>query len=139
MSMKMRTRMEMKQSRAMWKIRKRHVLLVVDDEPQVCRLMERQLGEYFDEIITETNPNKVSEILGHRGVTHVLSDFNLHSTADGVHFVTGWKREFPCIERAVIFTALDLCDLEIPEEVAAVVSKDDGVEPVIDALLGFGR
>jgi CheY-like chemotaxis protein len=111
-------------------------LLIVDDEPQMLRLMQRFLKNCFDEIFCITDPVAATGILENNKITHVLCDFDLDSTANGMDFVVLWRREFPFIERAVIFSgALNLHKLKAPPEVDAVVSKNDGIETVRAVLL----
>lgn len=117
-------------------------LLVVDDDPQVCLLMERCLKEHFNEVFTATNPLDGHAILEARRVTHVLADLRLGGQTDGAAFATFWKREFSCVERTVIFTAGDVREVGAydratpPKEIDAVVSKVDGLDAIVAALLG---
>jgi DNA-binding NtrC family response regulator len=143
MNDKLKMSMDMSMNISMM-MKRRRTLLVIDDDPQICRLMERCLCEHFDEIITTTDPITAHAILEERRVTHILSDLFLGASADGITFLTLWKREFPHIERAVIFTAADMqaarADLRVRPcsagYVDAVVSKADGINAIIAALLG---
>lgn len=123
----------------------RRVLLVLDDDPQVCRVMERCLKDRFEEIFTETNPIRAHAVLETQRVTHILADLRLGGEADGAAFVTFWKREFSHIERAVIFTAGDVhnvgvdgCERFAPE-IDAIISKVDGIDAIIAALIGDAK
>jgi hypothetical protein len=69
-------------------------------------------------------------------VTHILCDFDLRrGDATGYLFVVLWRREFPRIERAVIFTGADVSGQQRPNEVDAVVCKADGPQAAVEALL----
>ena len=118
----------------------RRAVLVVDDSDQICRMMKRRLAPFFEKVFTAGDPKEATRILEEHEVRHILCDFDLGTgtragDATGYFFVTLWRREFPEIERAVIFTGADLGYLERPEEVDAVVCKADGPEAAVEALL----
>ena len=118
------------------------VLLVVDEEAQVCRLMQRCLGAYFDEIHTAAEPVSACRILEEKRVTHLLCEHFLGGTIGGAELVRFARWEFPSIERAVIFTAGDLLEARARitgPEINAVVSKMDGIDAIVAALLGKAR
>jgi DNA-binding NtrC family response regulator len=136
------SRLEMKMSPAT-RIKRRSVL-VIDDEPQICRLMERCLAERFDEVIVSEEPHAAYEILQHKRVTHILSDL-FFNTENSFASLCLWRVLFPSIERCVIFTAADVPSVKkiqrglfphTADAVDRVVSKMDGVDAIIDALLG---
>jgi CheY-like chemotaxis protein len=137
------SRLEMKMSPATQL--KKLTVLVIEDDPQICRLMKRCLAGSFDEVITAGDPNTALEILRQTHVTHLLSDLFLKPTKDSLASLTLLRFLFRNIERCVIFTAADVQSVEeaqksMPfhsqETVDAVVSKMDGVDAVIKALLG---
>ena len=120
--------------------KKRTTLLVMDDCDSVKRAVRRCFDKRFDEIIDASTPAEATSILETRPVTHVLSDLLLgyDSRIDGYNgfaFATFARREFPRIERLVIFTAFDIHGLIAPKEVDAVVSKTDHIGKLIAALL----
>lgn len=121
------------------------IVLVLDDDPQICLLMERCLRGHFDTVLTATDPNCAHQLLEEKSITHVLADLRLGGQADGTMFLVLWKREFPCIKRAVIFTAADVRDFmenspaALAQEIDAIVSKLDGIDEIITALLGSGK
>ena len=116
--------------------KKAGTLLVLDDDPQLCRLMQRTLSPYFDKVLLSVDPLKANHIIESEAVTHLLADLNLEGTANGIVFLTFWRREFASIKRAVLITAYDTTDLALPEEVDAVVSKTDSVDVLLHALVG---
>jgi CheY-like chemotaxis protein len=131
MSMSMDTKEELEMRKA---------VLVVDDSDQICRMMKRRLAPFFEKVFTADDPEEATRILEEREVSHVLCDFDLGAgagagDATGYLFVTLWRREFPEIERAVIFTGADLDSQRRPEEVDAVACKADGPQAAVEALL----
>jgi DNA-binding NtrC family response regulator len=81
------------------------VLLVVDDEPEICKLLKRSLRGEFDEIHTATDQTDAESILQERPVTHVVCDFYL-ATGDtlGDRLLSVWRDSWPSIEYAALFT-----------------------------------
>jgi CheY-like chemotaxis protein len=127
---------------------KKPTVLVIEDEPQICRLMERCLAGRVEEVLIAADPNTALEILKQKHVTHLLSDLFLQPAANTLASLTLLRFVFRNIVRCVVFTAADAQSVEeaqrrMPfhsqETVDAVVSKMDGVEAVIDALLGEKR
>ena len=122
------------------KTSKKGSVLVVDDYTQLGRLMKRMLSSSFDKVFTASHPNEAIKILESHEITHLLCDLylgigNEQVGVTGYTFVEFWRRRFPGIERAVVFTGADLAQLEKPDAVDAVISKSEGVERVIDTLL----
>ena len=118
------------------------VLLVVDEEAQVCRLMRRCLGEYFDEIHTAAEPVSACRILEKKRVTHLLCELHLGGAMSGAELIQFARWEFPSIERAVIFTAGDLLEARARitgPEINAVMSKTGGIDAIVAALFGKAR
>ena len=118
----------------------RKAVLVVDDSDQICRMMKRRLTPFFEKVFTAADPKEATRILEEHEVTHVLCDFDLGAgtgagDATGYLFVMLWRREFPNVERAVIFTGGDMGSQQRPEEVDAVVCKADGPQAAVEALL----
>ena len=114
-------------------------VLVVDEDAQVCRLMERCLKEYFDKVYTAAAPFSASHILGKQRVTHLLCEHFLVGAINGAELIQFARWEYPSIERAVIFTAGDLSEARAQgtaPEIDAVVAKMDGIDAIIAALLG---
>ncbi len=140
-------RLEMRRTQAM-QMKKKRTVLLVDDEPQICRLMERCLAGSFDEVIVAHNALDAFELLKQKRVTHILSDLFFETPGNSFASICLWRVLFQSIERCVIFTAADVQGVKAAQEkmfphtadaVDAVLSKMDGVDAVIEALLGETR
>ena len=119
---------------------KKKNVLVVDDYNQISRLMERALRTSFDAVFTASDPADASRVLEKHHITHLLCDLHLEAgrgteRVTGFTFIEFWRRQFPDIERAVVFTGADIEPLKKPSEVDAVVSKAEGMDAVIAALM----
>ena len=115
-------------------------VLIVDDYDQITRLMKWALRSSFERVFSASDPAAATRILENHDVTHLLCDYCLGvgggpAGVSGFTFVEFWRREFPGIERAVIFTGADIERLKKPVEVDAMVSKAEGMDAVIAALM----
>ena len=78
--------MKMERKKALLKA----VALIVDDDEQIVRMMKRRMISYFDEVITCTTPQSVTETLRDRPITHLICDYHL-GDATGSLEETGFK------------------------------------------------
>ncbi|MFO8071859.1 MAG: hypothetical protein R6V85_08290 [Polyangia bacterium] len=113
----------------------KRVLLVVDDEPLVGRMIRRVLASDFDWILTATDPEGASASLEEACVTHLICDCYLGpGLPRGCDLVAGWRRDRPSIRRAVIFATTDLSASPPPEGVDAVLHKSADADQIRKAL-----
>ena len=111
------------------------VLLVVDDEPAMRKVLERLLGKAFDQILTAADPVEADDKIAANPVTHLVTDCNLGPGLPlGIDLVAGWRERCPTIERAVVFSGTDLSDKEVPGEVDAVLHLTANFDDLLDAL-----
>ena len=113
-------------------------LLVMDAEPQICRLMVRYLKERFEEVVTATDLSDAQTLLNQKVITHILVDPSIF-VGPCLPILSQWKRRFQNVKRLVIFTAVNIRELESarmsPAGIDAVVSKSDGIEIIVESLL----
>ena len=115
------------------------VLLIVDDDRQVARAAKRAISPSFDAVLSTTDPHAATRILEQKKVSHVLCDLNLgldvHGALNGFAFASLWRSAFPHLEKIVIFTGEDVCDLTIPLDVDAVLPKSASIDRIAETLL----
>jgi CheY-like chemotaxis protein len=122
-------------------------LLIVDDCEEVVHMVKRFVAPKFDNIWGATSPSEATRILKGQKVSHLLCDLNLgprdEDRLSGFVYAAEWRKAFPELERIVIFTAEDISDitipLHIPRYVNDIVSKNSGMDCVVEALLNTER
>jgi ActR/RegA family two-component response regulator len=114
---------------------KRNVL-VVDDEAQVCTMLKRAFGPSFDQVLTATSCAAADVLLKDGCVTHLVCDYMLGAGQPlGTAAVVAWRKAYPTITRALIFTGSDIANATIPPEVDAVLSKTESVKVLLRGLI----
>ena len=73
---------------------RRDTLLVVDDEPGICRNMARLLGGCFDCVHTATSQSEAERVLREERITHLICDYNLGETKSEISILPGVDRVF---------------------------------------------
>jgi CheY-like chemotaxis protein len=111
------------------------IALVIEDQPEVIRVVVRALKGHFKEILTTSDPYEVPVLLEKHQVTHVVSDCNLGDDLPlTIELIPGWRRACASIVRIVLFSGTDFQDQPIPPEVDEVVDKGDGPDALLKAL-----
>lgn len=85
------------------------ILLVLDDEPSIARLIIRSLRAEFSQILYAETPHEAEVLLKNNSVTHLVCDSNLgvnHPT--GAELISDWYNKFLTIQKAVLFTGMDV-------------------------------
>jgi CheY-like chemotaxis protein len=99
-------------------------LLIVDDEPQIRRMLARLLASKFDEIFTAGSGEEAEPILQRQAVTHLLVDYDLGPGSPcGEYLITTWRQKHPAIERALLITGKRMSHVRFPPEVDLYLSK----------------
>jgi DNA-binding NtrC family response regulator len=91
-------------------------ILIVDSDRETCRSLERVARNVFDDVITITSPNRISEILHKKSVDVILLDTNFTSTVKNGNEGLFWLREILSFDdniSVVIVTATDDIDLAV--------------------------
>jgi CheY-like chemotaxis protein len=100
------------------------ILLVVDDESTVCRVVRRLMRDKFDEIATAETPADAEIVLSSRAVTHVICDHVLGpGQPHGLELAGRWKATYPSIRTVVVLTGANVSNLETPPGVDLVLPK----------------
>lgn len=116
--------------------RSKRTLLLLDDDPSICVMLQQLLFEDFNRIHMATDPAGAELIFREHTITHVISDFDLgESVPKGIDLLVSWRHRFTSIRRALIFSGCDLPSNQLPPEVDGFISKrDDFVDMLPDAL-----
>jgi len=113
----------------------KRILLVVDDEEEICRLFQRALREDFDEVLPATTAQEADEPLGSGRVTHLVCDYRLGpDDPSGEVFVLDWRRKCPSIRYAALFTGTASTWKKGYEGVDDVFFKPEGFQGLLRAL-----
>lgn len=112
------------------------VLLVVDNEPSITRLVRRICAHDFEIIYTACSSKRAKEYLRCAPVTHLVCDFDLNESKNGVALICKWRSEFPRLQRTVLFTGSDFTQFSIPNQIDAVLQKGEPICRLRAAIIG---
>lgn len=111
------------------------LVLVIDDDIMICRMLNRELNKYFDKVITARSPNEAEHLLLEYEVTHMVCDYHFgDGVPSGVDFIPAWRNLYTGLEKVVLFTGSDRARVKIPPEVDAVVNKGEDLDKLLSAL-----
>ena len=112
------------------------VVLLVDDEPDITALFRRVLKRTFDEVLVAFSGDEATEILDHKPVTHVVSDYFLGpDSTQGTKLIADWRSHHPSIRFAAIFTGrASTGDFDGMPGIDAAFAKPAGFEDLIERL-----
>jgi CheY-like chemotaxis protein len=113
------------------------VLLILDDEIEICRMLQRTLRGGFDEVHVATRGTDAEEVLRGRPVTHMIVDLFLGSEEPlGHELVRIWRDRYPHIRHVLVFTGSSVDERpHVYEGVDAVFGKPSGLRDLIDTVL----
>lgn len=114
----------------------KRIILIVDDDPSIRKILTKKLRSRFDEILTASTAKEAARLLFENRITHLLCDCNLGPDSPASYkLIPAWRKAHPSISRAVIFSGSCLSDKRIPDEVDSVVAKGEEFEKLLSALL----
>jgi DNA-binding NarL/FixJ family response regulator len=104
--------------------RQKTTLLIVDDEELVCRGILRNFKNCFDQIFFATHPDDAEKILKQTEVTELVCDYYLgDSVPRGTELLAKWRRCYPHIRKAVLYSGTDLSKIIASYGVDFKISK----------------
>ena len=111
------------------------VLLIVDDEIEICRLLERSLARDFDQVHTAGSAADANAILEQHAVTHVVCDLYLgRGEPLGDELIRTWKQSWRTIQYAALFTGSTYEKDHTYERVDHIFMKPRGFDDLIALL-----
>ena len=111
------------------------ILLVVDDDYQIRKMLIRFLSRNFDKVLAAATPTEAEQLLMTHKVTHLISDYDLGAEHQrGTELVAIWRRRYKSIERALLLTGCSLVDIEIPAAVDKYFLKGVDAKHLLEAL-----
>ena len=92
-------------------LKERTILLIVDDNPRICRILTRRLAGSFDGLHAVCTKEEAEQKLKREPVSHLICDNDLgENTQKGSALIPEWKKQYASIKRAVLFTGDILID-----------------------------
>jgi DNA-binding NarL/FixJ family response regulator len=93
------------------------------------------MGRNFDLVLTAENSYKAVTLLNSMNVTHLICDYWLgHNEPQGLELISVWRKKYPTIRRAILYTGTDLSDITLPLSVDRILSKTELPSLLIDAI-----
>ena len=110
-------------------------LLIVDDDPRLCRALSRSLACSVDTLRAASTPEEAHHWLAKEAITHLICDHNLgDGVPKGEALVEKWRREHRSIERAVLYTGAHLDKSNKPSCIDAIVFKTASIDDLMQSL-----
>ena len=116
--------------------RQKTTLLIVDDEELVCRGISRSFKRCFDQVYFATHPDEAERILQQGEVTSLVCDYHLgDSLPRGTELMERWRRAYPHIKNAVLYSGTDLSKIISSKWVDSKISKSHPLSCLYKAVL----
>ena len=110
----------------------KNVLLIVDDEYEICRMLEKTLKNFFAKIYISSNAAEAEAVLDEHGVTHIIVDMYLGAGEQlGHELIQAWRVRYPNIRFAVLFTGSSVDNKLDYEGVDGFFIKPSGLADLI--------
>ena len=110
-------------------------LLIVDDDPRLCRILSRRLESSFDALHAASTLKEANRRLNTEAITHLICDHHLgEGVPKGTDLVARWRQKHRSIERAVLFTDEQPYDITAPTGLDAIVYKTTDFYALMNAL-----
>ena len=111
------------------------VLLIVDDESSVRRVLTRIISKKISKILTASTITDAELILDTTRVTHILCDHLLGpGQPTGIESSISWKQKYPHIEKVVILTGTSAYLGDTPEGIDSILPKTTDPLKLTDLL-----
>lgn len=102
----------------------KNAVLIVDDEELICRGILRELKGRFHLVFTAAGQGEAEAILNRGDITILICDYFLGASSPrGTELLEKWRKSYPSIEKAVLYTATDPASIPPSEGVDATLSK----------------
>jgi DNA-binding NtrC family response regulator len=101
-----------------------HIVLVVDDDLLIRRMLERYLRKIVGAVFVARNAAEAHAAIGQYPINILVCDFDLgKNEPNGVQLTTALRRQNPRIQRAFIFSAIESSNIPSSNAVDEVLSK----------------
>ncbi len=113
------------------------VVLIVDFDQQVCRMLWRILSRNFSMVLTATDVDQAESILDRYEVTHLVADHSFGSdTMNSFEILPIWRQKHQSVHRAVILAGTDISKHQMPKEIDSVLLKTETMDNLVKAVRG---
>jgi DNA-binding NtrC family response regulator len=111
------------------------VLLVVDDDPQIRRMLIRVLSPHFFEVFAAESPEEAETMLDDSNVTYLITDYDLGDKFPrGTDLIVEWRKKYPSIKLVLLLTGTLLPATQIPGEVDHFFLKGEDPKKLLKIL-----
>lgn len=97
------------------------MLLIIDDEKDICQLLKRMLSKYYSQIEIGHSLEDAKVLIKRYNPDHLLLDNNLPD-GEGTKFISTCKEFSPDI-KVIVFSAMDIHEEAITSGADAFISK----------------
>ncbi len=111
------------------------ILLIVDDENLILKMLVRTLTPRFNKVFTASSPSEAEALLNENSITHLVCDCNLGPDLPlGIDLIPSWREMCPSITRAVVYSGTNLPTRTVSNDIDMIVAKSEGPGKLLTAL-----
>ncbi|MCP4599821.1 MAG: response regulator [Proteobacteria bacterium] len=111
------------------------ILLVVEDNGQVSKMLKNLLGQEFDVVLVADSPAVAELLLGDHTVTHLLCDRELGPGLPyGEALIREWRERYPSIRRALLVTGTAVAPCRLLDGIDCVLPKPVKIVRIVAEL-----